>query len=146
MIKLFLLLAAIFLSFAIKAQIIVQGRVIDSLSHQPLEAASVAEENATNNKTITDRSGHFFLKTNSKEPSLIVSYIGYKILLGKPDTGELIFKLQSDALNLKDVTLQVVSSTMLRSISKIDLDLNPVRNTQELLRIVPGLFIAQHAV
>ena len=76
---------------------------------------------------------------------MIVSYIGYKILLGKPDTGELIFKLQSDALNLKDVTLQVVSSTMLRSISKIDLDLNPVRNTQELLRIVPGLFIAQHA-
>ncbi|MBS1565369.1 MAG: TonB-dependent receptor, partial [Bacteroidetes bacterium] len=31
------------------------------------------------------------------------------------------------------------------TLSKIDLDLKPVRNTQELLRVVPGLFIAQHA-
>ena len=70
--KLFLSIAAFFLSFTINAQIIVQGRVIDSISHQPLEAASVAEENATNNKTIIDHSGHFFLKTNSKDASVML--------------------------------------------------------------------------
>ena len=35
--------------------------------------------------------------------------------------------------------------TKFSSLAKIDLDLKPVRNTQELMRLVPDLFVAQHA-
>ncbi len=41
--------------------------------------------------------------------------------------------------------LESNAATKFSTISKIDLDINPVKNTQELLRLVPGLFIAQHA-
>ena len=33
----------------------------------------------------------------------------------------------------------------LQTIARVDLDLNPVNNSQEILRKVPGLFIGQHA-
>ncbi|HSR39016.1 MAG TPA: TonB-dependent receptor plug domain-containing protein, partial [Phnomibacter sp.] len=37
------------------------------------------------------------------------------------------------------------SSGPLQTISKLDIHLNPILNSQEVLRIVPGLFIGQHA-
>ena len=48
-------------------------------------------------------------------------------------------------VNLKEVILESKTATIFNTISKIDLALSPVKNTQELLRKVPGLFIAQHA-
>ena len=54
--------------------------------------------------------------------------------------------LQPDAIQLQDVVvLQSNTATTFGTLAKIDLDLKPVRNTQELMRIVPGLFVAQHA-
>ncbi|MBC7914225.1 MAG: TonB-dependent receptor plug domain-containing protein, partial [Pyrinomonadaceae bacterium] len=54
--------------------------------------------------------------------------------------------ISTDTVKLKDVTItQTSSQQSLNTLAKIDLKINPVRNTQELMRIVPGLFIAQHA-
>jgi outer membrane cobalamin receptor len=54
--------------------------------------------------------------------------------------------LQPDVTNLQDVVvLQTNNQARFSTLTKIDLDLKPVRNTQELLRLVPGLFVAQHA-
>lgn len=47
-------------------------------------------------------------------------------------------------VTLQDVTV-VHRVNHLNEIAKVDLDKNPVRSSQEVLRIVPGLFIAQHA-
>jgi outer membrane receptor protein involved in Fe transport len=46
---------------------------------------------------------------------------------------------------LKDLNVTGRHSAHLSEISKIDLAVNPVRSSQEILRTVPGLFIAQHA-
>lgn len=54
-----------------------------------------------------------------------------------PDTASLPF--DKGILSLKEVTIDA-----LPSLSKIDLNLLPVRSAQDLLRLVPGLFIAQH--
>src|ERR1044072_4301013 len=145
MVRLLAVLAGCFLTFTGNAQITFRGRIIDSVTHQPLEGASISEVSKANNKAVSVQFGYFYFKTNSKDPLLIINHIGYKTLLGRADTSDLVFKMQPEVLSLKDVTLQVVSSTMLQKIVKVDLDLKPVRNTQELLRIVPGLFIAQHA-
>ncbi|MFZ1451513.1 MAG: TonB-dependent receptor, partial [Ferruginibacter sp.] len=53
--------------------------------------------------------------------------------------------LQPEPVSLKNIVLESNATTKFSTISKIDLDINPVKNTQELLRLVPGLFIAQHA-
>ena len=55
-----------------------------------------------------------------------------------------MYTLNPKAVSLKEV---VITNELnhLHEISKIDLKINPVNSPQELLRIVPGLFIGQHA-
>jgi len=127
------------------AQQIIQGKVIDTLNRQPLEAATVFELNGTQ-KTITDQYGNFSIKPSNNNATLVISYMGYYPVTIITDPGsELKIALQPDVVSLKDISLQSNRMAGFNNISKIDLDLKPVRNTQELLRIVPGLFIAQHA-
>lgn len=53
---------------------------------------------------------------------------------------------QTDVIELKDVLILSNSNiSKFSTLARFDINLKPVRNTQELLRLVPGLFIAQHA-
>jgi len=97
------------------AQTIVKGKVSDVVSWQPLEAAPVA---------IIDGYKTFSLSADNKT--------------------EIKIELQSNAFKLADPLLQATGTTKFSSIAKIDLALTRVNNTQELLRIVSGLCIAQH--
>lgn len=49
-----------------------------------------------------------------------------------------------EAIRLKDINV-VARVNHLSEVSKVDLAANPVKSSQEILRSVPGLFIAQHA-
>ena len=145
-------LTSIFICLAVfifigHAQTIVTGKVVDSKSRQPLEAAVVQVLGNTNTNAITDQYGNFSLKTTNTKPTIVVSYIGYKPLNIDITNNEPVkIALQQDAIKLQDVVvLQNNSLSKFSTLAKIDLDLKPVRNTQELLRLVPGLFIAQHA-
>ena len=51
----------------------------------------------------------------------------------------------TDIIDLKDVVITSRRSAHLSQIAKVDLQVNPVKSSQEILRTVPGLFIAQHA-
>lgn len=51
----------------------------------------------------------------------------------------------TDIVELKDVQITSRRSAHLSQIAKVDLQVNPVKSSQEILRTVPGLFIAQHA-
>jgi len=130
------------------AQEVIKGKVIDAVSRQPLEAASIAPISTGAPATFTDQYGNFTIKSNTKEPfTIAVSFVGYVAdTVTVSGTGPLWITLQPGVVDLKDVVvLQNNQSTKFTTLSKIDLDLKPVRNTQELLRLVPGLFIAQHA-
>ncbi len=133
------------LTAASNAQTTIKGKVVDAESRQPLENVSVA--GSAGSKGITDQYGNFNVQVSKNGQSLMVSYIGYKAAsIAVDKKTDLKIELQKDLLNLKDVVvLTSSSSTKFNTLSKIDLDLKPVRNTQELLRLVPGLFIAQHA-
>jgi outer membrane cobalamin receptor len=127
----------------VQAQSKLQGKVVDAVSRQPLEAVSVTDADEKLATTTTDKDGNFTLRSGSR---LMVSYIGYKeatVLITKNEAN--IIALQPDVINLKDIELKSNAVSKFSTLSKIDLDLKPVRNTQELLRLVPGLFIAQHA-
>ena len=126
-----------------QAQNTISGKVVDAISRQPLEAALVTDVKTPAFKTSTDGNGSFTIKTNGE---VIVSGIGYKtITITLASKGANIIALQSDAIWLKDIVLESNAANKFSTISKIDLDLKPVKNTQELLQLVPGLFIAQHA-
>jgi outer membrane cobalamin receptor len=128
------------------AQTVIKGKVIDALSRQPVEAASVMVTSNPKEKTLTDEQGNFLLKTIHQNDNISISHIGYRIFSATYNhTTEIKIELQPDAVKLEDITLQATGKATFSSLAKIDMALNPVKNTQELLRIVPGLFIAQHA-
>ncbi len=133
-------------SISVSAQNIIKGKVLDAQSKQPLEAASVNSTAKPNDRSLTDEYGIFILKAPDQNDTFTVSHVGYKTYrVPAPVKSNVIIELQPDAIKLEEVQLQATGSSKFTALAKIDLALNPVKNTQELLRIVPGLFIAQHA-
>jgi hypothetical protein len=131
-------------AFTATAQTSIIGKVLDVQSRQPLDAATVII--AGGSKAVTDEHGNFIIKTTQQNIIISVSHIGYKNFDSVYKTKQpFVIELQPDAVNLEDVKLQSVGATKFSTIAKVDLALKPVKNTQELLRTVPGLFIAQHA-
>lgn len=145
--KIIIILAAFLISNNLLAQAVLKGQVIDKLSGEPVEAA-VIEIKELNKNILTDKSGNFSIESATEKIKIVVSSLGYntkEILLCKDQST--IISLERGAVNLKEITL--VSSgntnTIFKTISKIDINIKPVKNSQELLRMVPGLFVAQHA-
>ncbi len=129
------------------AQNTIQGKVIDGISRQPIESATIYLSGDTISGAVSDQYGNFSLHTDIKKSTLRVTFVGYKTISVPVDgTEPLKIEMQPDAVTLKDVVvLQSNHFAKFSTLAKIDLDLKPVRNTQELMRVVPGLFVAQHA-
>ncbi|MBK8520181.1 MAG: TonB-dependent receptor plug domain-containing protein [Chitinophagaceae bacterium] len=126
-----------------QAQTTLKGKVVDVVSRQPLESVSITDINAQTVKTTTDQNGNFILKSCTE---LQFSAVGYKTVTSTVAANSSnTIALQPEPVSLKNIVLESNATTKFSTISKIDLDINPVKNTQELLRLVPGLFIAQHA-
>ena len=149
-----LLLAALLLSFGARAQrpAALRGTVADSLSGQPLAGVSVGLVGQPGG-TATDALGQFRL-TNIAPGTYQVRLgaLGYR-LITKPVTllaGEVrgfAATLAPAALSLAEVTVNQPRdlNQSLAAITHIDQTLRPINSAQDLLRLVPGLFIAQHA-
>lgn len=134
------------------AQSLLKGKVIDKTSREPLELANVQVAN-TNNSVFTDVRGNFSISVNATGLTngpvlLFVSFIGFekKEVLVSTGTDMVLVEIEKAALSLKEVIITPQTGThSFNSISKIDLNLRPAKSSQELLRLVPGLFISQHA-
>ncbi len=140
----YILFAILSSTFSASAQTVIKGAVIDAISKQPIGAVSIHTDTNNENAT-TDEYGNFILKTNSQKINITASHIGYTSIniSGAPTTVKI--EMQPDAISLAAVQLQSNGVAKFSALAKIDLAINPVKNTQELLRLVPGLFIAQHA-
>jgi len=123
---------------------VIKGKVIDSITREPIEAAVVMA--IPSGKTaITDKEGNFVL-AGVKADSLSFSCIGckptrVKAIFGRP----MIVGIGKGVISLKDVVItnnQTLNTS--RALSNLDLNMLPVKSAQDLLRLVPGLFIAQH--
>ncbi len=140
----YILLTFLSISYTSFGQKIIKGNVVEAASKQPLGAATIYADNNKNEKAITDDYGNFVLKTNAQTVNLSISHIGYTTV-NIPAANDVKIEMQPDAIRLEDVQLQPTGVAKFNTLAKIDLALSPVKNTQELLRLVPGLFIAQHA-
>ena len=133
----------------VNAQSFIKGRVTDKHSKEPLEFAFVSSL-ASETSTLSNKAGYFSLSlpaNTSGNFSLIVSFIGYqsKVVPIVNITDELVVEMEKGMIDLQEVVVTPKSATNLfHTISKIDLNLQPVRSAQDMLRIVPGLFIGQH--
>jgi hypothetical protein len=129
------------------AQTIIHGKVIDEITREPLEQV-VLNNFKTFKSTLTDRQGNFSLKNTTSGDSIIISSIGYKVqkIMIDSSNKQLIVRLEKSHVDLREVVIngQYNNLTTSHALSRIDLDRQPVKSAQDLLRLIPGLFIAQH--
>jgi hypothetical protein len=128
----------------------ISGTVNNKATGEPLVNASVTIE-GTLKATITDAMGKFsFTGLQDDNCMLTVSYVGFEaemitVLVDEMHPVSLSINLNPSGLKLEEVSISSSKKPDLNRVSEIDFRLRPVRTTQDLLRNVPGLFIAQHA-
>jgi outer membrane receptor protein involved in Fe transport len=128
----------------------IKGTILDSKQKFPLEYAQIRLDQ-TNQTSTTDMEGVFkFSDLEEGNHTLQISILGYAkkevtIHVTNHETSIITVLLEPDATSLKEVKIVSDQKVNTNLISTIDINTRPVNTAQDILRIVPGLFIAQHA-
>ncbi len=122
----------------------VKGVVKNKDSGQPLENITVSLKRS-NVHTHTLHDGSFTIKTEYLPDSLLISGKGYEEAEYRVDEENLNFTILLDHASTELDQVIITSKRLTSEIMSVDLKMNPVNSAQDLLRKVPGLFIAQHA-
>ena len=134
-------------SFSQKGKI--EGYISDAENKTPLNGATIIVSG--NGGDNTDAFGKFSISgINPGQYELIVSHVSYKSEIIPVDVKEnlvstVAVSMKKSNLDLSEVSINSKKSSALNTINSVDIMLRPVNNSQDVLRIVPGLFIAQHA-
>ena len=124
----------------------ITGKIVTQ-NNTPLEDVYVFNKNS-NTHTHTDISGNFSLDENTEGDQLYISHLGFESIT-VPVTAESFANQLTIKLNEASVSLgQIVITPQvnaLNQLTSVDLETNPVKSSQEILRKVPGLIIGQHA-
>lgn len=138
--------------FSLFSQINVRGIfIVNAKTKVPVEDAFVQNE-ATNFSSYTDENGFVSLQKLQKSNSKIyVRCIGFETKSIDLDTltytnNTAIIYLNAKISSLQEVEVKAAANSgVFKTISDLDIHLRPINNSQEVLRMVPGLFIGQHA-
>ncbi len=136
-----------FISFSQTGKI--EGYISDAENRTPLNGATVIISNTKGDNT--DAFGKFSIgRINPGQYELVVSHISYKteiipVEVKENLTSSVSVPLKKADLDLSEVKVNGKKGTPLNTIGSVDIMFRPVNTSQEVLRIVPGLFIAQHA-
>lgn len=128
---------------------IIRGTITD-VQNTPLSDVNVYIP-SLNKGTTSDKLGHFTVKNlPSGTYDLIVSSIGFttqqqSITISGTEASTLKIVLQPGELVLADVVVTNQFNKEINTISQVDIKLRPVNTSHDVLRMIPGLFIAQHA-
>ncbi|MCO6493818.1 MAG: TonB-dependent receptor plug domain-containing protein [Phaeodactylibacter sp.] len=138
--------AILFLSCADLISQPFEGRVTDGAG-RPIQDAYVIGQSQINH-THTNELGIFRLPGARPGDTVNISFVGFetrRLILQEKDFEQATTVVMKEApINLEQVVISNKMST-LNQISAVGLETNPVNSSQEVLRKVPGLFIAQHA-
>ncbi len=140
-----LVLIALTVSLGSSAQQIFNGKIIDASTQQPIEFANIYVP-FSGKYSGTDKSGNFQLLIPDSA-TIYVSYIGYarQQLCVKPCCSRMTIQMTAASINLREVQIcPQLNSCCFNTICKMNLNLQPINSSQDLLRLVPGLFTAQH--
>lgn len=130
----------------------IKGTIADSLSNEIIVGAiiSISESNQV---TSSDILGNFYFQdVHPGIYKLKISSVGfankfYTIEVKKDETTKLFIFLNAISTSLSEVTISENGQigTPMLTINKLDIDLRPIKSSQDILRMIPGLVTAQHA-
>ncbi len=130
----------------------IRGKVADVKNASPIVGAVITLK-GTLIGTISDINGNYeFKNIQIGDYELVCSLVGYKsitrpVIIKENITDTINFELEESVIGLNEVTIEgirPVSAASSKEIRAIDMQLKPVRSSQDMLLMVPGLFIAQH--
>ncbi|MBX2890285.1 MAG: TonB-dependent receptor [Saprospiraceae bacterium] len=129
----------------------INGQVIENASGLALPGAVVRIEPG-GQYVATNALGFFsFVNVAAGGYTLTVNYVGYEtktvsnVNVRDSETTTIRIDLDFAPVNLQDVEIKTRVSDPFQNISAVDMRTRPITNSQDILRLVPGLFIAQHA-
>ena len=126
----------------------IYGHVIDASTGEVMTGVTVFIPKLQKG-TLTDITGTFkFNDLNEGEYAITISFLGYVTQNVIASAGIPVeIPLETAVLNLEEIVVsnQHDLSNTMNIINKIDLELRPIHSSQDILRMIPGLFTAQHA-
>jgi hypothetical protein len=144
------ILFCLFLSAASADNGYLSGSVRDATTREPMLRSSIYIRELSLGTT-TDIFGNFKIVLKPGTYTVEASYVGYKlqgsvVTIAEHQTIQIFFSLEPSTIQLSDVVVKSeAASQRTNYLSALDLKLQPVTTSQDVLRLVPGLFIAQHA-
>lgn len=127
----------------------ISGTVVDS-RNSPLSDVNIYVQ-SINKGTSSDKLGRFAVRNVPDGTyELTLSSIGFRaqqqsVTVSNGQSLDVRVTLESGELLLADVVVTDQHTREINTISQVDIKLRPVNTSQDILRMVPGLFIAQHA-
>ncbi len=122
----------------------IKGRVVDS-QNQPIKNVYILK-NGTDMHTHTNALGYFKLEGIETNDVLVFTHVAYarqEVIIDNPETFLSIIMVNA-AIDLDAVVLRN-DVDILNNLVNLNLQVNPVSSSQQLLEVVPGLIIGQHA-
>lgn len=129
---------------------ILTGTVLDGDTRLPLRGVTV-QLVGTEKTALTDDLGRFrFDGLLPAAYKIEFSHVGYattmqEATVADDQTTQVLAVLKTAPVTLDNVTVSALKAHDQSLISSLDIRLRPITNSQEILRLVPGLFIGQHA-
>ncbi len=118
---------------------------ISNTKNSPIEGAYIYSYKNSNH-VHSDFNGEFHISNINKNDTLRISHLGYESYFFHYNGNDTFYniKLTKQAVNLDEI---VVSPNLnaLNVFTDLNILTNPVNNSQEILRSVPGIVIGQHA-
>ncbi len=132
---------------------VIKGVIKDKETMQPIEDVVVSIEK-TNSHTHTDASGnYYFLSLIAGQYEIDFNKLGFDkqkitITITENETKQADLFLERSKTKLSSIEISTdrpVTAASSKYLSQIDFESRPKNSAQDMLRLVPGLFIAQHA-
>jgi outer membrane cobalamin receptor len=124
--------------------------IVNAQTKVPVPDAIVQNEDASFSAS-ADENGFVGLKNFPLAGELVISRIGFEpktvqlSTLSTTDNTAIVY-LTAKVSSLQEVQVKATARNgIFKTISELDIHLRPINNSQEVLRMVPGLFIGQHA-
>ena len=133
-------------SLTVQSQVTINGNIIDDKTKLPVEGATITLE-PSNMFTITNANGRFYFKGKYDTTTFILVHdIGYAPQ--KFTVSELLksrtLTISQRQIELQNIIITANASDVYKPISRTDIEMRGVNNSQEVLRIIPGIVIGQH--
>jgi outer membrane receptor protein involved in Fe transport len=127
----------------------ITGVVVDKLTGEPLTGATVYIEELQFGSA-TDSTGMYLISVSSGTYHLHVSYIGYastafEVGVSPSQLTIVNFVLEGSATSLQGITIESRRNEDGNFLSSQDLKRRSPNYTHDVLKFVPGLFVAQHS-